>query len=808
MPTQNPGLELDMAELSGRLLEELELAPRAKIIAKTLTDALPGSAVIIYAFPILDVDDNDISEDGWTVLAAIGENASPEPTIPLQTGTLGMLADEPRPFLFEGDTLLREEYAHVNVRRTLLSLAYLPLMQGETLLGAIEILGFESKITDAQLESLGPVAQIASSALAGGQAYQDEHHNTLASITRLTQLYDIEKVFSSTLEMDELLPIIGSKVREMLDCEGVNVWLLEPDESIRLMHQAGMDASVQVRMLQRPGEGIAGDVSDNGEPILIEETEDERLIRRNAGREQDVVTSLIAAPIIDHEALVGVIEAVNKLDGTPFDDDELFTLSRLTESAGIALHNASLLAAERKVEVLETLVHVSREITSTLNLEHVLQTIVNAPQAVIPYDRAGIGLEQRGKYRLSAVTGVTEIDAESPELAPLNEILRWALLSEGPVQVRQVGDKIDEPREETRAKFERYFQQTGMRAFYSVPLSDDTGRVGVLSMEAADPDFLSTAHQEILQVLAGQATVALRNAQMYKEVPFISFLEPVLKKKQRFMAMEKHRRTAILVLAAVAIVFLAIFPFPMRIEGDAVAEPSRRAQIQPEVEGVISKVFVHEGQRVKRGQILATMNDWQYRSALAEGQAKYATALFHMNRALAANDDSEAGTQQVQANYWKSEVSREQELIDRTQLRSPIDGVVATPQVENSLGRRLQLGDSFAEVVDDSQAVVDVAVDDSDVGLIKMGDAAAVKLNSYPTRTFQGTVSVISRQGQLQGDARVFFARVTLNNPDGAIRTGMGGQGKIRVGWYPSGYVLFRRPANWIYSRLWNWLVL
>ncbi len=806
MPIQSPGLKLDIAELSGRLLDELEVIPRAKIIAKTVVDALPGSAVILYAFPTLNDNDND--NEGWSVLAVIGEHVSPERAIPLYNGTLGTLAGEPRPLLFQGDTLVREEYSHVDVRKTLLSLAYLPLIRGDTLSGAIEILSFENKISEAQLESLLPVAQIAVGALSGAQAYQDEHQNTLTSITRLTQLYDIEKVFSSTLEMDELLPIIGSKVREMLDCEAVNVWLLEPDESIRLMHQAGVDTSVQMRMLQKPGEGIAGDVSDNGEPVLIEQADDERLIRRNQDQEQATVTSLIAAAILDHEALVGVIEAVNKLNGTPFDEDELFTLSRLNESAGIALHNASLLAAERKVEILETLVHVSREITSTLNLEHVLQTIVNAPQAVIPYDRAGIALEQHGKYRLSAVTGVTELDPESTELAPLNEVLRWALLSEGPVQVRQVDDKIDEPREETRAKFEKYFQQTGMRAFYSVPLSDDTGRVGVLSMEAADPDFLSTAHQEILQVLAGQATVALRNAQMYKEVPFISFLEPVLKKKQRFMAMGKQRRTAIMVLAALAVVFLAIFPFPMRIEGDAAVEPAHRAQIQPEVEGVVAKVFVHEGQRVTRGQVLAAMEDWRYRSTLAEGQAKYATALFHMNRALAANDDSEAGIQQVQANYWKSEVSRAQEFVDHTQLRSPIDGVVATPQVENFVGRRLQLGDSFAEIVDASQAVVDVAVDDADVSLIKTGAKAAVKLNSYPTHTFQGTVSVVSQEGQLQEDSRVFFARVTLPNPDGAIRTGMGGQGKIRVGWYPSGYVLFRRPANWIYSHLWNWLVL
>lgn len=805
MPTETSVLQLNLAEFSARLLEELDLLPRARIIAQTVAEALPESAVNVYAAPALAAPALAHS-DAWMILATMGDALLPEASIPLETGTLGKLARELKPLLFEGKTMMREEYAHVNVRRTLQSLSYLPLMEADSLIGAIEILSFESKMSEGQLHALEAVAEVASGALQGAQVYQDQHHATLASITRLTQLYDIEKVFSSTLEMDELLPIIGAKVREMLDCEAVNVWMLEPDESVCLMHQAGIDATVQEKALQKPGEGVAGDVSDNGEPVLIQEREDERLARRNGGLEEGIVLSLIAAPIIDQESLVGVIEAVNKLDGTPFDEDELFNLTRLAESAAIALHNASLLAAERKVEVLETLVTVSHEITSTLNLERVLQTVVNAPQAVIPYERAGIALEQHGKYRLSAVTGVTQVDPNSPELAPLNEILRWALLSEGPVQVRQEGDKIDDPREETRAKFERYFQETGMRAFYSVPLSDDTGRVGVLSMEASDPNFLSPAHLEILQVLASQATVALRNAQMYKEVPFISVLEPVLEKKRRFMAMKKGRRTMTLVLAALVVVFLVLCPLPMRIEGDVAVAPAHRAQIQPEVEGVLSKVLVREGQRVKRGQVLAAMEDWRYRSALAEAQAKYETALLHMNRALAVNDDSEAGIQRVQVDYWNSEVTRQQELLDKTQLRSPIDGVVATPQVENFVGRRLQYGDSFAEVMDNSEAVADVAIEDTDVGLLKAGSPAAIKLNSYPTRTFQGKVSVVSPQGALQGESRVFFARVTLPNSDGSIRAGMGGQGKIRTGWYPSGYVLFRRPVIWVYSRVWNWL--
>src|ERR1019366_6379233 len=120
--------------------------------------------------------------------------------------------------------------------------------------------------------------------------------------------------------------------------------------------------------------------------------------------------------LIDKGSLVGVVEAANPLGGKPFEEDDLFVLTSLSETATIALHNASLLLAERKVEILETLVRVSQEITSTLNLERVLQTIVNAPQAVIPYERAAIALEQGGKYKLCAVTGVTQVDEDAPTL--------------------------------------------------------------------------------------------------------------------------------------------------------------------------------------------------------------------------------------------------------------------------------------------------------------------------------------------------------------------------------------------------------
>jgi len=797
-------LKIDIGDVAVRLLVDQGLASRARSAARTVAQLLPGTAVNVYTVALEE------DQPVWRPLASAGEGEVRCVAVAAGVGTLGELFSQKSVLLFSGQDVPREQYAHVDIRRTVQSLAYLPLANGEDLIGALEILSFDEQLTEEAFAELEPLAHVISAALVAAQNYEIERGDALASINRLTQLYDMEKIFSSTLEMNELLPIIGAKLREVMECQAVNIWLLQPDESVELMHQSGFDPTMAEKSSQKAGEGLAGAVSDNGEPLLIDDPEDARLVARNAaitgaGSEGRIV-SLIIAPIMDKESLVGVIEAVNKLDGTLLDDDDLFALGSLADTASTALHNASLLLAERKVEILETLVTVSQEITSTLNLERMLQTIVDAPQAVIPYQRAAIVLADRGRLKLSAVTGQVPLNPDAADIAPLSSVLQWAALSEEIINVKQHGDVIDAPREETRAKFEKYFAESGMRGFYAMPLGDDTGRVGMYALESTDPDFLSPAHIEILQVLAGQATVALRNAQMYKEVPFISLLEPVLERKRKFMAMEKRRRALFVGAMIAAIIFLAIVPLPLRVDGDAVVAPVHRAQVQPEIEGVVGAVYVHEGQSVKQGQVLAELNAWDYRSALAGAEAKYQTALLQVNHSLAGNDTGEAGVQRVQADYWKGEVDRAKNLLDKTQLRSPIDGVVATPHVENLVGRRLQYGDTFAEVMDTSRAVVDVAVDDGDAGLLRPGEPVVIKLNSYALRTFHGNVAVVSPKGEVAHDNRVFYARVILPNDSGAIRSGMEGLGKVTVpGYTPAGYVIFRRPVLWIYSRVWSW---
>ena len=796
MATRRTEFAVPVTEFAAALLARSEVVPRCQVIAEQAAQLIPGTAVVVYVI-------EDQENPSWTAKAIAGE-ISVAAGIEFDTGTLGMVAETREFAQFNASDLAREDYSHLDIRRTVTALAYMPLAAGETLLGAIELISYQEIFPEEMREALELIAQLAAPALAAALSYENERNTSLHSISRVTQMYDLEKVFNSTLEMNELLGTIAKKFRDVMSVQGINLWMVNND-ALELMSSEGFDPTVLVGQVQKPGEGTAGDISDNGEPILIVDPEDERLRKRNAGHEDGAIFSLVAAALMEHENLVGVIEAVNRVDGEPFDEDDQFLLANICETASNALHNASLLQAERKVEILQTLVQVSGEITSTLNLDRVLQSVVNHTQAIVPFERAAIALEQRGALQLKAISGMTQINPAEPAVSSLKEMLEWASIFASETHITQHGDKIDDPRPETQAKFARYFSETGMRGFYALPLVDDQGRLGILSFESSDPDFLTVAHLEIIKVLAGQATVALRNASLYREVPFINVLEPLLQRKKRFLAMEKRRRRLVIGLAAAAGLFLILCPLPMRVEGNATIAPVRSAQVQASVDGVVKNVFIREGDFVRQGTVLAELEDWNYRADLADAQAKYGEAMATMNRALVQNDGTLAGTERLKVDYFKSELMRARERLDRTSIRAPFDGIVTTAQVINSVGRRLMHGDTFAEIVETSPVTADVAIPEEDATLLRSSEPASIKLESFPLQTFRGEVTVVSPQSEVESERRVFMARVKVLNVDGAIRPGMQGRGKVFVGWHPAGYVLLRGAAMWLWGKLWSW---
>jgi multidrug resistance efflux pump len=474
----------------------------------------------------------------------------------------------------------------------------------------------------------------------------------------------------------------------------------------------------------------------------------------------------------------------------------------MAETIANALKNASLMTAERKLEILKILVQVSSEITSTLRLDRLLQIIVNSPQGVLPYELCAIALDVRGKLQLKAVSGMSSLPIGDAQVERLQQLTRWLSSQDEPLHLRRTeaeGDAVLPP------EVAKHFDETGARALYSLPLADDQGRVGVLFYESSDPDFLGVAQIEMIKVLAGQATVALRNALLYREMPLMGILEPLAQRKAALLRTSRGRRTAYAIAAAAVVLFLCICPLPMRVGGEAVIAPQHLVTVTAPDEGNVDRVYVREGQHVNAGDVLASMTDWEWRSRLAAAEARYQVAMLQMQGDL-ARGSAQSGEDRAQVEFLGSETARIRAQVESAQLRSPIAGVVATPNLENAAGEHLESGSAFAQVLDLSSAVTRVAVSQQDIALIRRGQSAAIKMDTYPQRTWHETVSLLSPDASIANGQRTFAVEVPIVNPGEMLRAGMSGQAKIFIGWRPAGYVLLRRPALWGWQTLWDWI--
>jgi RND family efflux transporter MFP subunit len=788
-------------EVGAFLLAAPDAAVRASIIASAVIEQFPDSACAVH---------RHTGEDGeteWSVVGLSGEISIQDAALEGGNRLINALLTNPfEAIIYQGASIRREDYAHLHVSRSVASIACIPLLHESLLIGAIEILSFSAALRPQDLEAISPIVQLAAPAILSAEEAETQRQDLLDSVHRMSQLYDLEKSLNATLEFDAVVAAVPVKVSAMLACQAIHLWLFD-GAALRLVSSAGEDATVQVGSTQAAGEGYVGDMAEEGEPLLIDDSDDERLARRNAGADVDgtipPVANALLVPLLQDEAEVGVLEAVNK-DGQPFDEDDQFLLVSMAETVSSALKNASLMLAERKLEILKALVNVSSEITSTLRLDRLLQIIANSPQSVLPYERCAIALDHRGRLQLKAVSGMSSLPLGDAQVGQLHELMRW-LSSQFELQhLRMREDAGESENPDLPEPVLRHFEQTGAHALYALPLTDDQGRVGMLVYESSDPDFLELPHTEMIKVLAGQATVAIRNALLYREVPLISLIEPLVRKRRALMSNRRGRWMIIGVLLECAL-FLSFFPLPMRVSGDAVVAPQHLVSIAAPVDGNITAVYAHEGQHVAASQVLGAMNDWQWRSDLAAAESKYHQATLTMQNDL-AHGAAQAGADRAQAEYLRAELERAQARVDSAQLRSPIDGIVVTPDLQNVAGKHLDAGVQFAQVLDLSTAMLQIAVPERDTALLSAGQNAAIKLDSYPQRTWHGRVSVVSPQARAGDGERTFTAEVPLSNADANLRSGMTGRAKISIGWRPAGYVLLRRPALWTWQTLWNWI--
>jgi RND family efflux transporter MFP subunit len=680
----------------------------------------------------------------------------------------------------------------------------IPLEAEDLVVGILILLFRRRPVTQDMLGRLAAFLHHATPAL--GRALRAERKTVgmLHAIERLTNLYDLSKAFGSTIDLDELAGVIARKAADFASAEVASLWKLDTQTGEVVLAATAVNENYDVEAPPPAvGASVVGDLLAQSQPLRRNRVDPaDPLAQENPDYP---VRSILALALFEDEQPVGALVVTNKRGRHPEfgpEDEEL--LGDLARQAVRALHNARQYEAEKKVQELDALLAVSREITATLDLDKVLHTIVNATSALISYDRCAIGILQRGKMRLGAISGSTEVDRKDPDVRRLEDLLQWIFFSGSNVSVTQSEDgSIEADRPETEEKFRAVFQATGLRSFYGVLLSDEEGKLGALAFESKEPLVFDEETQDLLQILVNQATVAVRNAQLYQQVPLAGFWKPLLEKRRRLREIPQRRRRAWGIGVLLATVLLVAVPWRLRISGPARIAPGQRVTVAAGVDGIVKSVLHREGDHVEAGDALAVLRDESYQAELAEAGAALEIAESDMARHQERGNAAEMFAAQSRRDELRSKIALAQDRLSRTQIRSPIAGVIVTPHIEQRVGQFLTAGSELCVVADAATVTAEVAVPEGDATLLRIGQTVSLKMNPYPTHTFRGDVTRVGAELREEGDQRFVIAETRVTDAGRLLRAGMLGRAKVAVGNRRLVTAIFRKPARYLWLKLW-----
>ena len=228
-------------------------------------------------------------------------------------------------------------------------------------------------------------------------------------------------------------------------------------------------------------------------------------------------------------------------------------------------------------------------------------------------------------------------------------------------------------------------------------------------------------------------------------------------------------------------------------------------ELKFEVSGTIQAVNFREGDLVKEGQELASIDDREAQLRLEYAESKRATAEAQLKLArkrLSVNEELfrigaiirpkleesqiEVEQAQTQVETAAKEVGLSEHEIERTTLKSPMDGVIGTRQVEP--GEYVTPQSVIATLMDVNAVYVELGIIERDIERIRLGQRVKVSVDSLPNSTFEGKVDNLAPV--IEGKSRTLTAKVKVENTQGQLLPGMFARAEIAVFEKPNALVI------------------
>lgn len=235
-----------------------------------------------------------------------------------------------------------------------------------------------------------------------------------------------------------------------------------------------------------------------------------------------------------------------------------------------------------------------------------------------------------------------------------------------------------------------------------------------------------------------------------------------------------------------------------------------------QISGQVTDVLVDFNSPVKKGDILARIDPSTYSAQLEQGNAQIASARaqlaqaqaslrnatldfqrkqdlvqqkliarsdFDLARAALDQAQAQVNSAQAQIRQQTASVQNTQVNIDRAIIRSPVDGVVLTRQIDpgQTVAASFSAPELFTIAEDLSKMQIQLSVDESDIGQIQVGQQVSFTADAFPDRQFKGVVEQVRLAATTTSNVVTYPVIVTVDNSDGTLLPGLTVNAEIEV---------------------------
>ena len=434
-----------------------------------------------------------------------------------------------------------------------------PLRRDGRAIGSIGVWRSEVKpFTDAQIALLATFADQAVIAIENVRLFTalDQRNRDLTeSLEQQTATSEILRVISrSQTDVQPVFDTIARAALELCGANAGNVFTYDGN-LVHLMSIVSVDSAYAERLAryfpQPPGRRTAVlRAIDTGGVVAIPDVLDDVDYDPQVGAHSVAggFRSVLAVPLLREGRAIGGI-AVGRPEPGSFTDAQIALLQTFADQAVIAIENVRLFkelqarTAEltRSVGELRALGEVGQAVSSTLDLETVLHTIVTRATQLTGMDGGSIYEydEAREEFHLHTADRLPDELAEALRATPMRKgegaLGRMALTGE-PVAISDIGDETV-----YQSRVRDLLVALGFRSLLAVPLVRDDQILGGIAVNRKAPGGFAPEVVALLQTFAAQSALAIQNARLFRELEHKSReLETASRHKSEFLANMSH----------------------------------------------------------------------------------------------------------------------------------------------------------------------------------------------------------------------------------------------------------------------------